>query len=225
MSGEELGNEGLDVIDGEDEVFGGEGLVGLDGLDTLGDNELLALYRGGRDTGRGRNAATVLISRYLKLVSKRARAYSGGAAEFDDLAQEGFLAFLRAAETFEPKRGSAFAAFADVCVTNGIRSAVRRLSRGAEGLGAVEDLQEERGTEDAYTPENIWVEKEAEAGLYEKISELLSKKEWDIFKLYVGGAPCGEIAEKLGIPKKSVENAVFRIRKKLKTLFSYGDRA
>lgn len=223
MSGEELG---VEELDGDGEVLGGDGEA-LDGLDTLGDNELLALYRGGRDTRRGRNAATALISRYLKLVSKRARAYSGGAAEFDDLAQEGLLAFLRAAESFEPQRGTAFAAFADVCVTNGIRSAVRRLNCGAESLeiGAVEGLQEERGTEDAYTPENIWVEKEAEAGLYEKISELLSKKEWDIFKLYVGGAPYGEIAAELGIPKKSVENAVFRIRKKLKALFSYGNEA
>lgn len=195
--------------------------------DALGDNELVSLFRSERDTQRGRNAVNVLISRYLKLVSKRARAYSGGAggagvaAEFDDLAQEGFLAFLRAADSFEPERGTSFSSFADVCVTNGIRSAVKRLNRGTE------ELPENYGesAEDAYTPENIWFEKEAETGLYEKISKLLSKKEWDIFKLYIGGASCAEIAEGLEIPKKSVENAVFRIRKKLKALFSYGDKA
>lgn len=194
---------------------------GLDGLDALGDNELVSVYRSGRDTRRGRNAVTVLISRYIKLVSKRAGAYSGGAAEFDDLAQEGLLAFLRAADSFEAERGVNFSAFADVCVTNGIRSAVKRLNRGAEGI-AEETVE---NAEDPFTPEDIWFEKEAEAGLYERISELLSKKEWDIFKLYIDGASYGEIAGKLEIPKKSVENAVFRIRKKLKALFSYGDGA
>lgn len=203
-------------------MSGYEGNYGLGpgGLDALGDSELVALYRSGRDTRRGRDAVTVLISRYLKLVSKRARTYSGGTAEFDDLAQEGLLAFLRAADTFEADRGADFSAFADVCVTNGIRSAVKRLNRGAEGI-AEEPVE---NAEDPFTPEDIWFEKEAEAGLYEKISELLSKKEWDIFKLYIDGASCGEIAGKLEIPKKSVENAVFRIRKKLKALFSYEDR-
>lgn len=188
--------------------------------DVLGDNELVALFRSERDTQRGRNAVNVLISRYLNLVRKKASLYLGG-AEFDDLAQEGFLAFMRAAEGFDPEKGTSFSAFAEVCVTNGIRSAVKRLDRGSEGLP--EDYGE--SAEDASTPENIWFEKEAETGLYKKISKLLSKKEWDIFKLYIGGASYAEIAEGLGVSKKSVENAVFRIRKKLKTLFSYGDKA
>lgn len=191
-----------------------------DGLDALSDNELVSLFRNERDTRLGRNAVTVLISRYLNLVRKKASLYLGG-AEFDDLAQEGFLAFMRAAEGFDPEKGTSFSAFADACVTNGIRSAVKRLNRGTEGLP--EDYGE--SAEDSSTPENIWFEKEAETGLYKKISKLLSKKEWDIFKLYIGGASYAEIAEGLEIPKKSVENAVFRIRKKLKTLFSCGDKA
>lgn len=185
-------------------------------LNFLNDNELVAVFQSGRDTPCGRNAVTVLILRYLNLVRKKASLYSGG-AEFDDLAQEGFLAFMRAAEGFDPEKGTSFSAFAEVCVTNGIRSAVRRLSRSA-GESLSEELGEQAG--DSSTPENIWFEKEAEAGMYEKISELLSKKEWDIFKLYLGGASYEEIAESLDIPKKSVDNAVFRIRKKLKALFS-----
>ncbi len=189
-------------------------------LNFLDDNELVSLFQGGKDTPQGRNAVTVLISRYLNLVRKKASLYSGGTngvVEFDDLAQEGFLSFIRAADSFDPQRGTVFSAFADVCVTNGIKSAVRRLSRGAE-----ESFSEELGEQAEYssTPENIWFEKEAAAGMYEKISELLSKKEWNIFKLYLGGASYEEIAESLGIPKKSVDNAVFRIRKKLKALLS-----
>lgn len=185
-------------------------------LNLLDDNELVSVFQSGRDTRQGRNAATVLITRYLNLVRKKASLYSG-AAEFDDLAQEGFLAFMRAAEGFDPENGAAFPAFAEVCVTNGIRSAAKRLSRVTDE-SLQEDIDEKAG--DSSTPENIWFEKEAEAGMYEKISELLSKKEWDIFKLYLGGASYEEIAESLDITKKSVDNAVFRIRKKLKALFS-----
>lgn len=185
-------------------------------LNFLDDNELVSVFQNGRDTSQGRNALTVLISRYLNLVRKRANSYSGD-AEFDDLAQEGFLAFMRAADSFDTERGTSFSAFADVCVTNGIRSAVKRLSRGTDE-SLQDNFYEKAG--DSSTPENIWFEKEAAAGMYEKISELLSKKEWNIFKLYLGGASYEEIAENLDIPKKSVDNAVFRIRKKLKALFS-----
>lgn len=185
-------------------------------LNFLGDDELVSAFQRGKDTPQGRNAVTVLISRYLNLVRKRANFYSGG-AEFDDLAQEGFLALMRAADSFDTQRGTSFSSFADVCVTNGIRSAVRRLSRSAEE-SLSEAFDEKAG--DSSTPENIWFEKEAAAGMYEKISELLSKKEWSVFRLYIDGASYEEIAESLDIPKKSVDNAVFRIRKKLKALFS-----
>ncbi|MCM1330077.1 MAG: sigma-70 family RNA polymerase sigma factor [Ruminococcus sp.] len=185
-------------------------------LNFLDDNELASAFRNGRDTPLGRNAVTVLISRYLNLVRKKAGLYSGSGAEFDDLAQEGFLALIGAADSFDPDRGTGFAAFAEVCVANGIKNAAKRLSRGAdETLNGVSD-----GNGQENSPESIWFEKEEAAGMYEKISELLSKKEWDIFKLYVGGATYEEIAESLNIPKKSVDNAVFRIRKKLKALFS-----
>lgn len=54
-------------------------------LNFLDDNELVSAFQSGRDTSRGRNAVTVLITRYLNLVRKKASLYSGG-AEFDDLA-------------------------------------------------------------------------------------------------------------------------------------------
>lgn len=187
----------------------------FDELNAFEDTKLVEIFRREKDTDRGRNAVSVLISRYLKLVRKRASAFSEGGAESEDLAQEGLLAFVRAVETFEPERGAKFSSFADVCVTNGIKNAAVKLSKNA-GESLSEKLEET--AEDRVTPENIWFEKEAVSDLYKEIAALLSKKEWDIFQLYLGGASYGEIADKLGITPKSVDNAVFRVRKKLKSL-------
>lgn len=183
----------------------------------LDDNELVRIYRTERDTQRGRNAVSVLISRYLRLVKKKACSFSSGYAETDDLAQEGFLAFLNAVNFFDSERGAKFSSFAEVCVTNGIKSAVARLGKNV-GEVLPDDFEEK--AEDSSTPEKIWVEKENLFSIYSVIASLLSEKEWSIFKLYLNGLSYKEISEQLDIPLKSVDNAVFRVRKKLKTLFS-----
>lgn len=185
----------------------------FDELDAMDDNELIAVFHVEKDTDRGRNAVSALISRYVKLVKKRAAHFSCGNAEAEDLAQEGLLAFMRAVESFDESRGAKFSSFADVCITNGIKNAAAKLNSG----GAADDLDL---AEDMSTPENIWFEKQAVSELYDEIAALLSKMEWEIFRLYLDGASYGEIAERLGITEKSVDNAVFRMRKKLKKLLA-----
>ncbi len=188
----------------------------FDSLNSLNDNELIAVYR--NDDGvRARQAVSALISRYIRLVRKRACGYAGVHAESDDLAQEGLLAFISAVRSFDPDRGAKFSSYADVCVTNGIRNAAMKLEKNA-GESLAEN-SEGSGSEEA-SPENMWFEKERMYSLYKEISALLSKKEWSIFKLYVNGSSYKEISEKLDIPLKSVDNAVFRVRKKLKALLS-----
>lgn len=186
----------------------------FDELDAMEDNELIAIFRGGKDTNRGRNAVSALISRYVKLVKKKASLFSCGSAEADDLAQEGLLAFMRAVESFDESKGAKFSSFADVCITNGIKNAAAKLNSGGN---VSDDLD---SAEDMSTPENIWFEKQAVSDLYDEIAALLSKMEWEIFRLYLDGASYVEIAEKLGITEKSVDNAVFRMRKKLKKLLA-----
>lgn len=188
----------------------------FDEMNFLDDNELVKISRNERESAKGRVAVTVLISRYLRLVRKKAYSFSNDCAEPEDLAQEGLLAFLNAVNSFDPNRGAKFSSFADVCVTNGIRSAVVRFGRNS-GESLPEDYSEK--ADDGSIPENIWVEKEKMSGIYKEIETLLSKKEWEIFRMYLGGLSYKEISEKLDISLKSVDNAVFRVRKKLKMLF------
>lgn len=188
-----------------------------DELCSLEDNELVEISRSRSNSALGKRAVSTLISRYMRLVRKRAYGFARDYAEPEDLAQEGFLSFLNAVNAFDPNRGAKFSAFADVCVTNGIRSAALKLKKNA-GENFDEDPEEK--AEDSSSPENIWFEKEKMLGIYDEIEALLSKREWDIFRLYLGGLSYGEISERLDIPLKSVDNAVFRVRKKLRVLFS-----
>jgi len=184
-------------------------------LASLDDNSLVELSRG-NDRSLGRQAVSELISRYLGLVRKKACAFAHDYAEPEDLAQEGFLAFLNAVNSFDTGRGTKFSSFAEVCVTNGVKNAARRLGGGNEN---VSKDPEESGS-DGFSPENIWFEKESIKNIYSGISSVLSKKEWDIFRLYLGGLSYREIADRLDISLKSVDNAVFRVRKKLKEFLS-----
>ncbi|MCM1023924.1 MAG: sigma-70 family RNA polymerase sigma factor [Prevotella sp.] len=190
---------------------------GFSELGSLDDNKLVEISRSGIDPALGKRAVSTLISRYLLLVRKRAYGYARDYAEPEDLAQEGFLSFLNAVNSFDPSRGAKFSSFADACVTNGIKSAAVRLEKNAG-----ERLSEVRGenAEDSSSPENIWFEKEKMLDIYDEIEALLSKHEWSVFKLYLGGLSYREISERLDIPVKSVNNAVFRVRKKLRVLFS-----
>lgn len=186
-------------------------------LDLLDDNGLIEFSRRNASSSLGKRAVSTLILRYIPLVRKRANGYARDYAEPEDLAQEGFLSFLNAVDSFDPNRGAKFSSFADVCVTNGIRNAALKLKKNA---GETHGSELEENGETISSPENIWFEKEKMLGVYGEIESLLTKREWDIFRLYLVGLSYGEIAERLDIPVKSVNNAVFRVRKKLRALFS-----
>lgn len=186
-------------------------------LDLLDDNGLIEFSRRNASSSLGKRAVSTLILRYIPLVRKRANGYARDYAEPEDLAQEGFLSFLNAVDSFDPNRGAKFSTFADVCVTNGIRNAALKLKKNA---GETHGSELEENSETISSPENIWFEKEKMLGVYGEIESLLTKREWDIFRLYLVGLSYGEIAERLDIPVKSVNNAVFRVRKKLRALFS-----
>lgn len=186
-------------------------------LNTLSDNSLIDLIRSGNESKQGRNAATVLISRYLNLVWKKACSFSGNYADVQDLSQEGLLALLKAISSFNPQNGVKFSAYANICIGNKLKSAVLKFN-SASGSFSLEDS--ETDLPESASPESICLEKEFTENIYREISSMLSDKEWSVFKLYLEDLPYSEIAGKLNISEKSVDNAVFRVRRKLKSLLS-----
>ncbi len=187
-------------------------------LNSLSDNELISIVHADGISKESRDAVTVIISRYLSLVWKKAHSFSGNYADTEDLSQEGLMALLKAVSSFDVGNGAKFSSYADVCIGNRLKSAVSKQSL----TPFAPLLDEDNNVLDDASPENIFVEKEFTENLYREISSLLSEKEWSIFRLYLENLSYSEIAGRLSITEKAVDNAVFRVRRKLKTLLSPG---
>ncbi len=179
------------------------------------DEQLALAAAAGDETSR-----IGLISRYIPLVKDRVSEYAGGGLEPEDLAQEGMFGLMRAVDSYQPGRGASFRTFALVCIDNSVISAVRSLL-GASQIpsGQVVPLEwwgnEAMGGE---TPQSIVEAKDRFAWLLSKLSQVLSGLEQQAFLLYVGGCEYEEIANRLGVSLKTVDNALCRARRKIKKL-------
>lgn len=182
---------------------------------TPSDNELLAAVRDKSGT-ESKDAVSLLISRYMKLVLKRAHFFSGDYSDVEDLTQEGLLALYKAIESYDPERSPGFAAYADTCVSNRIKTVAAGFAKINSRVSHVENDSD--AVSEDISPENIWVEKENASSINKAVLSVLSAKEAKVFGLYVSGMSYKEIAEQLDISEKSVDNAIFRIRKKLRAL-------
>ncbi len=165
------------------------------------------------------SAWVTIFSRYFPLVKNRASGYVGTDFESEDLTQEGFIGLIRAVRTYRVDGGSSFKTYAILCIDNSIISAVRKgLSKKRIPGSAIiplddcSSLPEETSTEDTYfTKEEFRV-------LKENFSSKLSSFENQVFSLYIAGYDYDKISSSLGVSNKSVNNAVSRIKRKLRDM-------
>lgn len=153
-----------------------------------------------------------LAARFTRSVLTKAYSFAlKNPADADDLLQDGMLALLKAAETYDKTKGASFATYADVCVSNKMKNTV------AKHIPETDEICEEDdyGQSDP-SPEDILIEREKMRELYNTISTVLSQKEWEIFRMFLDGCSYSEIASELKITEKSVDNALMRTRRKLK---------
>lgn len=184
-------------------------------LNNMTDSELISVVRCNKSGKSGRDAVSVLISRYLKLVLKRANFFSDNYYDVEDLTQEGILALYKAIESFDPSKGAKFSSFADACVSNRIKTVAAAFAKNKEHRCDISSDDGDIAVSDA-SPEKICLERENSRSINREIVSLLAPTEIKVFELYLDGMSYKEIASKLEISEKSVDNAVFRIRKKLK---------
>jgi len=174
-------------------------------LEKMQDEELALLCRTCSE------AYSVLISRYMRFIWKKSAIYSNDHQDAEDLTQEGLLALLKATEAFDSSYGVKFSAYCEVCIVNRIKTAAYKNSKVMDKC-----FEHASEKEDTVTPEKICIQKEFVSEFYSKISSFLTKMELDVFSLYLNDLSYSEISEKLGIPFKSVDNAVFRVKRKLR---------
>ncbi|MBQ3064019.1 MAG: sigma-70 family RNA polymerase sigma factor [Clostridia bacterium] len=164
--------------------------------------------------GEGR-AFDHLLSQYEPLIGGAIARYATGRSREDveDLHQVAAMALYRAAMSYDLSRDEVkFGQYAKICVSNAIVSQLRSWKQNEEVLSLAQ-LQETASDEDLST--QVMAD-EASATLLARIRGVLSPYEWRVWTLYVAGYRSGEIARLLDKPSHSVENAVYRIRGKLR---------
>lgn len=171
-----------------------------------------------------------LARRYARLVSQCARPYFLTGGDYDDLIQEGMIGLLKAIREYDPSRSDNFEAFAVLCIRRQIYDAVRRSKRKdghlqIEFVEFTESSDQERlsGVKFQQDPETELLAKESALEIQSALSGLLSVFETSVLRLYLEGYTASEIAQKLQKKKKSVDNGIGRIRRKLAEYLQKGD--
>jgi RNA polymerase sporulation-specific sigma factor len=207
----------------------------LDSSADLSDDTLVARYRLG-DV----EALDTLLERYRRFVRSKARGYFLVGADFDDIEQEGMIGLYKAVRDFRDDRQASFRAFAELCITRQIITAIKTATRqkhqplnqyvsisgvrGGDDPGerTVERLLDDHNVAD---PADEVVSGERMGAMRESMANLLSGLEVDVLRLYVEGRSYQEIGEQLGRHVKSIDNALQRIKRKLEVHLAERDEA
>lgn len=187
----------------------------------LSDEEVVALAQKGDDA-----ALNHIIVRYRNYVYSKANTYFLAGAEKDDVVQEGMIGLYKAVKDFKPESGSSFKHFAGLCISGQIITAVKAATRKKHlplnSYISIEDKTENDADgftldlgDDEQNPENIVIGQENLNVIEYKINHILSKLELQVFMYYTEGMSYDEIAALAGKPRKSIDNALQRIKKKL----------
>ncbi|WP_343751396.1 RNA polymerase sporulation sigma factor SigH [Lentibacillus halophilus] len=196
-------------------------------LEKLDDNKIIHLIHCGNS-----QALDFLIHKYAHFVRAKARTYFIIGADKEDIIQEGMIGLYKAIRDFDGERLSSFKAFAELCVTRQIITAIKTATRQKHTpLNSyvsldkpIYDEESDRALIDVISgtktvdPQEILVNKDDFFDMEEKLSELLSTLEKEVLRLYLDGCTYQEISVTLRRHVKSIDNAVQRIKRKLEQL-------
>jgi RNA polymerase sporulation-specific sigma factor len=174
-------------------------------------------------------ALDFLIRKYRGFVRAKASAYFLVGADYDDLIQEGMIGLYKAIRDYKQDKEASFKAFAEVCVTRQIITAIKSATRMKHGpLNSyvsldkpVFDEDSERtlidviaNEQDTIDPEALLISRERYQVVEEKLGAVLSELEREVLMLYLDGRSYQEISELLNRHVKAIDNALQRIKKK-----------
>lgn len=176
------------------------------------DEQLLEFARLGDEA-----SISELIKRMMPLARMRALSYKNSCTiDCEDLTQEGMLGLLDAVDGYDGEKGVSFKTYAGVCINNRITSAVRQWAAGKNyPLNSYVCLDEEKLADKIGSGDDI-VTVEEMCRINEIIDKQLSPFERQVIKKHLCGYSYGEIASMTSSTAKSVDNAIQRVRRKLR---------
>lgn len=190
----------------------------------LTDEELIARYMDGDSA-----VVDILMDKYKYLVRSEAGNMFLLGADHEDLLQEGMIGLFKAIRDYDPGRDASFMTFAKLCISRQIFTAIEASNRHKHAplnsylsLSDSENEQYKEARERLYkmtaleSPETLLIAKEDVSRLEERLTAELSRLEKQVLDLYYIGMSTREIAAILGRTEKATDNALQRLKAKLR---------
>ena len=197
------------------------------------DEELIEQLRDGENA-----VMDYIMDKYKFLVRSKAQAMYILGADTEDLIQEGMIGLFKAVRDYDCGRDASFFTFADLCISRQMYTAVQASRRKKhaplntyvslygerkemeEGTALQEILSTGQGSD----PESLFLDKERMEYLEGEIQRELSTFEKQVLDLYLTGMTYSQIAKVLGKEEKSTDNALQRVKSKMKKILKNEDK-
>ncbi len=174
-------------------------------------------------------ALEYIINKYKSFVKSKARSYFLIGADREDIIQEGMIGLYKAIRDFKDDKLSSFRAFAELCITRQIITAIKTATRqkhiplnsyvslnkplyDEESDRTLMDIIAEGKISD---PEELVISQEELNSIESKMGDILSDLEWEVLSSYLQGKSYQEIAVTMDRHVKSIDNALQRVKRKL----------
>lgn len=191
---------------------------------TMLDEELVENARLGST-----QALECIINKYKNFVRAKARTYFLIGADREDIIQEGMIGLFKAIRDYKEDKLSSFRAFAELCITRQIITAIKTATRqkhiplnsyvslnkpvfDEESDRTLMDMLSEASISD---PEELIINREDLNNIEERMGEVLSGLELEVLDSYLQGKSYFEISKDLNRQVKSIDNALQRVKRKL----------
>ena len=176
--------------------------------------ELISSVRQGNQ-----EAFVILLERYKPLIEASVNRFSSDdtfGVYADDLRQEACLVFYNSILAYDLEQNEVeFGLFAKICIYNALVSQLRALKKHSEEpMGVLP----ENSSQSIETPAEKILQQERIRSIYAIVRKNLSGFEYSVWQMYISGRTSADIASVMNTDKKSVDNAIYRIRKKLRAL-------
>lgn len=198
-------------------------------LQSLTDEELCKLSKEGNE-----EAESILLYKYKAVVKNRAKTLFLTGGDMDDLIQEGMIGLFMAMKGYDENKGTSFSTFARLALERRMYNAIKaqNTKKNSPLNDYVSlDFTENKGEEGQSVallragmeaePEKKLIDRENTDFLMMRLSEELSEFEKEVLRLSLSGKDYKEIGKELGKSSKSIDNALQRIKKKLKGILSF----
>ena len=184
-----------------------------------------------------RDITDFIMNKYKNLVRSKAKSMYILGADTEDLIQEGMIGLFKAIRDYDAGRDASFYTFAELCISRQMYTAVQASNRkkhmplnsyislygtgeNDNGENVGEEFINFLGFEPSKNPEQLLIDKENVISLEKKIEEELSTFEKQVLDLYLTGMSYSQIARVLGRDEKSTDNALQRIKSKIRKVIA-----